>query len=158
MLARLQIWLWYAFLLGLFLIVYAVTTNFSVTLVDSDFRLMRPTIDGGTVQIMDRRRSTIRSLERDDVICFQIREQDSTERIFGRVLATPRSTVSYRDQRLVVDGHDVADAPNELELLQTNIVVPRDTVFVVFDSPSGRFPLSRRLVRQADIVGRVMWK
>ncbi len=158
MLERLQIWLWYALLLGLFLSAYAVTTNFSLTLVDSDFRLMRPTIDGGNVQVLDRRRSAIRSLERDDVICFQVRERDDTERIFGRVLATPRSTVSYRDRRLVVDGHDVADAPDELAVLQTNLVVPRDTVFVVFDSPSGEFPLSQRLVRKADIIGRVMWK
>ncbi|MFW6158415.1 MAG: signal peptidase I [Planctomycetota bacterium] len=158
MIERLQILIWYALVLILFLVIYAVTTSFNVAIVDAEFRGMEPTIEGGSIQVVDRRHSTIRSLERDDVVCFRVHKRDKTKKLFGRVLATSGSTVSYREKRLVVDGQEVADAPDELAVLQTGLIIPRDTVFAVFDSTRGGLPLADRLVRYADVVGRVMWK
>ena len=155
--------IWYAILLVFFLIMYYVGSGFTVALVDDGFAYMSPTLPPKTICLLDRRGSTARRLDKDDVIAFQIfpsaKGQTEPQRWFGRVLARAGATLSVRGGRLLADGTDVGPAPKRLKVLETDLLVPRATVFVGFDSSSDpELLLADRLVPLRTFLGRVMGK
>ena len=159
MMERLRELIWYTVLLVVVLVAYHLGTSYTVALVAGGYRSMQPTLDSGEVCFLDRRRATVTSLEKDDVIAYRIVRAEKFEQTFGRVIAAPGATVSVRDDRLLVDGADVARAPKRLPVLSTGLIVPRATVFIVLDSAgAGGLPLADRLVPYRDILGRVMGK
>jgi signal peptidase I len=159
MMGRLRNLIWYAFLLVLFLVLYHVGTSFTIALVADDLSYMEPTLEGGDTCFLDRRRSTRMSLAGGDIVCFNIVDDEGPQKTFGRVIALPGMTISVRDGRLLVDGENVGTAPDERRVLATGLIVPRNTVYVGFDSiKRGRIPLAKRLVPYRDIIGRVMGK
>ena len=159
MMATLRTLVWYAVVVVVFLVLYHFVTSYGLVIVDARFTYMKPALKPGAIEVIDRRASMVRSLARDDVIAYQLYKDDRVVRQFGRVLALPGSTVSVRDGRLVVEGNPAAAAPEGLSMLGLGLIVPRDTVFVMFDTLGPpNIPLSHRLVRYRDILGRILWK
>jgi hypothetical protein len=157
MMHRIQTLIFYTAALVLLLVVYHFATSFGFAVVDEGYRYMEPTVGQRETLLLDKRRSTVVSLERGDLIAYTSVYRDRTMRMFARVAALPGMTISVRDQRLLVEGDDVAPAPRELNLLQTGLMVPRDSVFVIFDSPLGkRIPVPQRLVPYRNILGRAV--
>lgn len=146
----------YTVALVLLLVVYHVATSFTFVVVDEGYRYMEPAVEQREVKLVDKRRSTILSLAPDDVIVYTVLYRDRVMRMFGRVAALPGATVSVRNKRLLVEGKDAATAPKQLDLLRTGLMVPRETVFVTFDSSRGRrIPISQRMVPYRNIIGRM---
>jgi hypothetical protein len=155
--AYLRTIIWYAILLVMLLVLYHVGTSYRIAVVEEHFTYMQPTIDPKGIYLIDRRDSTRFSLSSDDIIAYRVVQDEEIRRTFGRVLARPGSTVSVRGERVVVDGRGVADFRGRETTLRTGLIVPRDTVFVIFDSDRAPdLPLSKRLVPYRDIIGRVM--
>jgi len=151
--------IWYTVLLVLFLVVYHIGTSYTVTIVAEGFSYMEPTLKAKGTYVLDRRQSTVRSLQKDDLIAFEVMDRGRLKRTFARVLASPGKTVSVREDRLLVDGNDVAEAPRHIATLHTGLIVPRDTVFIGFDSSRAPdLPLAKRLVAYRAIFGRVTGK
>jgi len=159
MVERLRSLVWYAFLLALFMVLYHVGSSYTLVVVDDDLTYMQPTLRGGAIHLLNRRRAAVKSLEPDDLIVFRVLGANKElNRMFGRVLAVPKMTVSVREGRLLVNGDDAAALPPELSLVG-GVIVPRDTVFVVFDASSApRLSLARRLVPYRNIIGRLRRK
>lgn len=159
MMATLRTLVWYTVVGVVFLVLYYFVTSYALVIVDAGFTYMQPALKSGAIEAIDRRASTVRSLARDDVIAYQVYKDDRIARQFGRVLALPGATVSVRDGRVEVEGNAVATAPEGLSMLGLGLIVPRDTVFVMFDTVGPpNIPLSHRLVRYRDILGRILWK
>ena len=159
MLMRVQTLIFYAVIMVLLIAAYHVATGFAFAIVEDGFRFMEPTVDPRETVLLDKRSSTIRSLQPDDVIAYSAIQSGKTVRMFGRVAAIQGMTVTVRDGRLLVEGSDRAYAPRVLALLKTGLMVPRETVFVIFDSRTGRkVSLSQRLVPYRSILGRAVSK
>ncbi len=151
--------IWYTVLLVLFLVVYHIGTSYTVAIVAEGFSYMEPTLKAKGTYVLDRRQSTVRSLQKDDLIAFEVMDRGRLKRTFARVLASPGKTVSVREGRLLVDGNDVAEAPRRIATLDTGLIVPRDTVFIGFDSSRAPdLPLAKRLVAYRAVLGRVRGK
>lgn len=157
--AYLRTIIWYAAIIVLLLVVYSIGSSYTAVIVEGEFKAMRPTMDSGGLYFIDRRSSTITNIPRDAIIVYKTLGRDNLERGFARVMATAGSTVSTRWGRLMVDGQDVAPAPPEITTLDTGIIVPRNMVFIGFDTNSPPvLPLSKLLVSHRNIIGRVMGK
>jgi hypothetical protein len=165
MMERIRELIWYATVLVLFVVLYNVASRYRMAVVDQNFKLMVPVIEPGDFHAIDCGDRARNQPMPDDIIAFRSpnrRDPAQMDRMFGRVAAVPGSTVTVREGRLLVDGTEVADAPPELEVLATGMVVPRRMVLVVFDADQGGgrrrvfTPLTKRLVPFRDIIGRVM--
>ncbi len=160
MMERIRTLIWYGAVILLIIICYHVASSYAVVLVDEKFTAMKPTIQPNGICFLNRKPSAVSSLATDDVIAFTVFDGREEVRLFARVLAASGQMVSVRGARLFVDGNDTAKAPRGLEALEAGIlIVPRETVFVVFDVANVmRFSLSKRLVPCRSIIGRVMNK
>lgn len=157
MMARIQTLIFYAAAMALLLVAYHIATSFGFAIVDEGYRYMEPTLQARETVMLDKRRSTVTNLNTDDLIAYRAVYRGKVMRMFGRVVALPGMTVSFRKQRLLVEGGDVAPAPKELDVLSTGLTVPRETVFIVFDSLLGqRVALSQRLVPYRNVIGRAI--
>ena len=158
MMDRLRTLIWYAALVAVILVLHYVAKTYTVVVVDEEYRFMEPTMGPRNTCFLDRSRSAVESLRADDLIVFQSYDGRKTRRMFGRVLAGPGATVASRSGRILVGGSESADLPPELTSLDTGLIVPRDTVFVTFDSPRASLPLAKRLVAYRNIIGRIIGK
>ncbi|MFH1731156.1 MAG: S26 family signal peptidase [Planctomycetota bacterium] len=159
MMARIQSLIFYAAAMALLLLAYHVATSFAFAIVDEGYRYMEPALQARETLLLDTRRSTITELKTDDLIAYRTIYRSKPMRMFGRVAALPGMTISVRKERLIVEGADVAPAGKDLDVLRTGLMVPRETVFVVFDSPLGqRVSLPQRLVPYRNIIGRMAGK
>ena len=157
MMARIQTLIFYAACIVLLLVVYHFATSFAFAIVEEGYHLMEPEIDARETLLIDKRRSTVRELSPDDLVVYRTTYRNRTMRMFGRVVATPGMTLTVRNKRLMVEGSDAAPAPRDFSLLNTGVMVPRETVFVIFDSRDGdRVPISQRIVPFRNIIGRVI--
>ena len=160
MMERIRTLIWYGVVILLIIICYHVASSYAVALVDEKFIAMKPTIQPNGVCFLNRKPAGISSLATDDVVAFNAFNGREEVRLFARVLAASGQMVSIRGGRLLVDGNDTAGAPHGLEALETgSMIVPRETVFVVFDAANAMpLSLSKRLVPFRNIIGRVMNK
>jgi signal peptidase I len=157
MMARIQTLIFYAACIVLLLVVYHFATSFAFAIVDEGYRYMEPKISSRETVLVDKRRGTVRELAPDDVIVYETVYRKKSMRMFGRVVATSGMTLTVRKNRLMVEGSDAAPAPKVFSLLKTGVMVPRETVFVIFDSPDGdRVSISQRVVPFRNIIGRVI--
>jgi hypothetical protein len=162
MMEKIRELIWYAAVLVLFIVLYNVASRYRLAIVDQHFNMMAPAIKSGGFYGLDCGEDARRAPAPDSIIAFSVvdeRDSAKTKRVFGRVVAIPGTTVTALNDRVLVDGTEVANAASELAVLRTGLLVPRNTVLVVFDAEgTGRhgLPLSRRLVPFRDIIGRVM--
>ena len=159
MIAKLQTLIWYAICIVVLLVLYHVATSYTLVVIDEGYRYMEPTLKPQSTHFLDKSRSGVLSLGRDDLVAYRICDGRKTQRMFGRVLALPGTTVSVRNGDLLVEGAKTGRAPRALGVLKTGLLVPRDTVFVSFDSSKGDVvPVSQRLVPYRSIIGRTSGK
>lgn len=157
MMARIQSLIFYAAAMALLLVAYHVATSFAFAVVDEGYRYMEPTVQARETLLLDTRRSTVTELKTDDLIAYRTIYRSKAMRMFGRVAALPGMTISVRNKRLLVEGTEVSPVGKGLDVLRTGLMVPRETVFVVFDSPLGqRVSLSQRLIPYRNIIGRMV--
>lgn len=157
MMARIQSLIFYAAAMALLLVAYHVATSFAFAVVDEGYRYMEPTVQARETLLLDTRRSTVTELKTDDLIAYRTIYRSKAMRMFGRVAALPGMTISVHKKRLLVEGTDVSPVGKGLAVLRTGLMVPRETVFVVFDSPLGqRVSLSQRLIPYRNIIGRMV--
>jgi len=160
MMERIRTLIWYGAVILLIIICYHLASSYAVALVDEKFIAMKPTLQPNGICFLNRKPAVMSSLATDDVIAFEVFDGREQVRLFGRVIAASGQMVSIRGGRLLVDGNDTAKAPPGLEALETgSLIVPRETVFVVFDAANAMpLPLSKRLVPFRSIIGRVINK
>lgn len=156
MMDRIRTFIFYSVVLALLLVVHHVATSFTFVAVDEGYRFMEGAVDQRDVRLVDKRQSTILSLEPGDVIAYTTTSSDATKRMFARVVALPGATIRVQNKRMLVEGEDAAPAPKRLNMLETGLMVPRESVFVTFDSPRGdKIPLAQRVVPYRNIIGRM---
>ncbi len=157
MMARIQTLIFYALMIALLVILYHVVASFGFVIVGDSYRNMETAIKAKETLLIDQRSGLVELLKVHDIIAYSVTVRGKRTQMFGRVIALPGSTVSVRERRLLVEGTDVAPASKELKLLETGLMVPRNTVFVTFDSPHGAsVPITQRLVPFRKIIGRVI--
>jgi len=157
MMARIQSLIFYAAAMAILLVAYHVATSFAFAIVDEGYRYMEPTVQARETLVLDTRRGTVTDLKTDDLIAYRTVYRSKAMRMFGRVAALPGMTISVRKKKLLVEGTEVSPVGKDLDVLRTGLMVPRETVFVVFDSPLGqRVSLPQRLVPYRNIIGRVI--
>ncbi len=140
-------------------VIYHFATGFTLVIVDEGYTQMEPTLEEQSTFFMDRRESQMSSLTTDALIVFKVNAEGQEKRMFGRVLATPGMTVSVQGGQLLVDGKQAASTPSSVQVLETGLIVPREMVFIGFDSPrAGNLSLAQRLVPCRNIIGRIMGK
>lgn len=152
--------IWYATIMLLMIGLYYVGRTYSIGMIE-DFRLMEPVIKPNSMILIKKGTSVIRNLKRDDIIVYwRTLDGKTSMRIAGRIAALPGQiiTVNLKEKRVYVDGVSIANAPAGIEVLETGIIIPRDTAFVMFDSPpqiEQRVGPHAYFVRFSDIEGRV---
>ena len=154
--AKLRTVIWYTIVLIVFFALYHVGSTYTIVIVDDGFTYMVPTIKPRSTHIIDRRRSRVLALERDALVVFKVIDAGKVKRMFGRAVAVPGMTVLVEGGRVLVDRKDVGPAPKGLDVVATGLIVPRDTVFMGFDSVRApKLPLAARLIPYRDIIGLV---
>ena len=156
MMDRIRTLIFYSVAFVLLLIVYHYATSFGFVTVDEGYRIMEPAVTQREVKLVDKRRDTVLSLEPGDIIAYTSIHQDRKKRMFGRVLALPGSIISVRGKHMLVDGDEAARFRRRLAVLETGMMVPRETVFVTFDATRGvNISIAQRMVPYRNIIGRM---
>ena len=159
MMARIRTLIWYTLLFLVLCVAYYLTKNYALAVVNEKYKYMEPTIKPRDLRVLRRSRATVEKLRRDDLIAYRAVYRSKEQRMFGRVLAVPGHVLTYRGGRLYANETDVGALPAPLgNLIGTDgLIVPRDTVFVSFDSSKAdHVSISQRLIPLNNIVGRVV--
>ena len=161
MMERIRTVIWYT---ALFLVLYGaylLAGNYTLAVVDENYKYMEPTIKARDLCLLRRSRATVKKLKREDLIAYHVLYRSEEKRMFGRVLGVARDVLTLRDGHLCVNGLDVGLAPESVSgvIGSDGLIIPRDTVFVSFDSSKAEsIPLSQRLISFNSIYGRVVRK
>jgi len=125
--------------------------------VDEDFVWMEPTLQPRSTHTLKRGDKVIRELKTNDIIAYWSVRNNQLKRMYGRVVAAPGEYVSVRNNRLMINGLESGELPKGLELVETGLTVPRESILVIFDSPRAReLSLNKHLVSYRDIYGRLL--
>lgn len=149
--------IWYAIVLTVMFAVYYVGSTYTLLIVDDDFVWMEPIIEPKSTHFVMRGDEVIKQLKTNDIVAYWAVRDNQIKRMLGRVLAAPGETISARNNKLLVNGLEAGELPDGMQLVETGIIVPRECVFVIFDSPRARnLALDKHLVPYRDIYGRLM--
>jgi len=161
----------YAGVVGLSALFIHVGSTYGWEKVDERFRLMEPKLTRGDYCWVNKRQCQPDQLTYGDIIMFTcpLRKRTGYTYEFARVLGKPGDVVAMRDHRLYRaerGAHNVLGAmepvtEHYVQLHQrpedfTEFVVPRNTVFVMFDDRTRRDALCDLLVPVRAIYGRVL--
>jgi len=162
--------IFYTGLIGLTLLLVRLGTKYSIEKVSQDFTRMEPRLERGGHLFVNRHARTPEALEYGDIICYRrpLWKRTSYQYEFARVLGKPGDVVELASKRLwrserregkleprqaVVEPYlNPRDRPADFP----PFLVPRNTLFVMFDSRHHREPLRDLLVPVRSVVGRVI--
>ena len=98
---------------------------------------MYPTLNEGDIMILNEIGYHLNGVERFDIVVVK---KDNDDRIIKRVIGLPGETVSYKDNKLFINGEEISEdfthaITHNFELSEINEeIIPNDYYFVVGDN------------------------
>jgi len=164
--------IFYAGVTGVVLLLVRLGTQYGLEKVPQDFTRMQPRIERGGHLFVNKWARSPEDLEYGDIIMYRrpLWKRSSVEYEFARVLGKPGDLVALTDKKLYRSGRRAgkldSEKPQPVAESYLNqrdrpadfspFIVPRNTVFVLFDDRHHRERLRDFLVPVRAIHGRVV--
>ena len=141
------------------IVIALLIKNYIFTPVKVNGSSMEPTLKDGDIMILNEIGYRLNGVNRFDIVV--VKKNGESDRIIKRVIGLPGETVSYKDNKLFINGEKVEedfnhDITHNFDLSEINeTVIPDDYYFVVGDN-RGNSKDSRMigLISKSEIKGK----
>jgi len=138
-------------------VMLSVATKFGCARVPEDYKRMQPTVTAGERLFIRRDAQTLDDVPVGTVIVYRMLGSQQSN-VIGRVVAHPGQVVATTEGAYYVDGRKLGTRANPKSVGEfDDLIVPRDCVFIGFDSGAPA-RLNACIVPLHNIIGKITRK